>query len=159
MKRRIIICGYPKSGTTWLTRLAAEIVGCPGVGLWCLPGVYDGSMEGQERVSEFEVYKSHHDIGKLEGTFKYYANGSERIIYVVRDPRDIIVSASHFFSVPVRYPYLYRAVVPVPRGISLYKGLFHTDSYKLEWFMNEMILGGDKGSRWKSLGMSMLRAL
>ena len=29
-KRRVLVVGYPKSGNTWLTRLAAELYYAPG---------------------------------------------------------------------------------------------------------------------------------
>jgi len=59
-KRRILICGYPKSGNTWLTRLVAELVGCPVSGLWmCTKNTTDN--KGQTRISEYECFKAHHD--------------------------------------------------------------------------------------------------
>lgn len=97
MKKRIIICGYPKSGNTWLTRLTAEIVGCPVMGFWCEPFTKEMATEGLERESDCQCFKAHHSIVEMRNTFIGYANGNEKLIYVMRDPRDVIVSASHYY--------------------------------------------------------------
>jgi hypothetical protein len=93
-KKNIVICGYPKSGTTWLSRLVAELVDCPLVGaLGFAPGA---AREGHRRVSQFDCYTSHHTFdsltsGRLGDFF--------RLIYIVRDPRDVAISAAHHFRV------------------------------------------------------------
>jgi Sulfotransferase domain len=147
MNKRIIICGYPKSGNTWLTRLTAEIVGCSVVGFWCEPFIEEDAIEGQERVSDYQCFKAHHNIREMEHTFAHYGNSSEKIIYIVRDPRDVVVSASHYFSFakPLRYGMLYHLMSLVPYGSSLYYKLFHTQQYKLDSFTRTLIEGG--GSR------------
>lgn len=77
MKNRIIVCGYPKSANTWLTRLAAEIVGGSVAGFWCEPFNNDAAIEGLERESDFQCFKAHHCAHDMEQTFNLYANGSE----------------------------------------------------------------------------------
>lgn len=96
----MIICGFPKSGNTWLTRLSAELIGCPVAGFWNQPNNREIAIEGSDRVSDYECYKAHHRLSYLEKTLESSGNGSERIIYIVRDPRDIAVSASYFFQFP-----------------------------------------------------------
>lgn len=100
MRNRIIICGYPKSGNTWLTRLTAELIGCPVAGFWGQPHNPEIAIEGSERVSEYECYKAHHSLSYLKRTLETSGNGTERIIYIVRDPRDVAVSASYYFLFP-----------------------------------------------------------
>lgn len=88
--KNLVIVGYPKSGCTWVTRLLAELVGCPVAGFW-QSKKSEIAVEGVERVSDYRCHKSHHQDREL-------ALGPEdRAIYVLRDPRDIAVSAaSHF---------------------------------------------------------------
>jgi len=92
-KKVILICGYPKSGTTWATRLVAELVNCPADGFW---GTQSLSLvaEGSDRVSQYVCYKSHHlygEVGEVDDQPIY------KIIHIVRDPRDITVSGAHHF--------------------------------------------------------------
>jgi hypothetical protein len=147
MQQRIIVCGYPKSGNTWLTRLVAEIVGCPVSGFWCIPHQKEEAIEGLERESDCQCFKAHQSIEQMEYTFKYYANGSEKIIYVIRDPRDIIVSASHYFHLPPHYLRIYLLMSLFPSGSEMYYKLFNTQKYNLD-ILTRGLLKGIKDIVW-----------
>lgn len=93
-KKNIIVCGYPKSGTTFSTRLVAQLLSCPSTGFWGFHG--DTFVtEGQERESDLICYQSHHPYEDLTRVSKLPIH---KIIYVVRDPRDIVVSGAFHFS-------------------------------------------------------------
>lgn len=94
-KKNIVIVGYPKSGTTWLSRLVAELVSCPLQGDWGFEDLETPNKEGLERESEFQVYKSHHIFDEIENASKLEI---DKIIYIVRDPRDVVISGIHYFS-------------------------------------------------------------
>lgn len=146
MKKRIIICGYPKSGNTWLTRLTAEIVGCPVVGFWCEPFTREMATEGLERESDYQCFKAHHSIFQMNHTFVGYADGNEKLIYVIRDPRDVIVSASYYFN------------FRIPRV----KRLFHAQKYKLDTLTKGLVKGTHEGCwlrvPWKEHVMGYLNS-
>jgi len=92
--KKIIIVGYPKSGNTWLTRLTADLLDCPVEGFLYSPNNVEIAIEGSERKSEFRVYKSHHQFSELTEEDKKNA----KIIYVIRDPRDVSLSGSNYFD-------------------------------------------------------------
>lgn len=92
--KKIIIVGYPKSGNTWLTRLTADLVECPVEGFLYNPNNIEIAIEGKERVSDYKVYKSHHQFSEL--TEEDIQNA--KIIYVVRDPRDVSISGRSYFD-------------------------------------------------------------
>lgn len=98
MKKHLIVAGYPKSGNTWLTRLLAELVHCPVEGFWSQPENNEIAIEGKERESEYRCFKAHHLYSQLLDSYKTFGNGSEKVIYIVRDPRDVVVSATFFFN-------------------------------------------------------------
>ena len=93
MKKKIIIVGYPKSGTTWVARLTAELVNCPVKGILYNEKKNEIAIEGLERKSEYECYKSHRQIHEL--TKEDVETG--KIIYVIRDPRDLYISGYNYF--------------------------------------------------------------
>ncbi len=95
MKKNIIIVGYPKSGTTWLSRLVAELVSCPLQGDWGFEDLNAPYKEGQNRTSEFQVFKSHHTFQEIKSASNLDIH---KIIYIIRDPRDVVISGVHYFN-------------------------------------------------------------
>jgi Sulfotransferase domain. len=90
--KNVVICGFPKSGTTWLTRLVGELLDCPVNGYWKFGK--DGLTEdGEDRISSYACFKSHHTIGDL----LIDKDKIEKIIYIYRDPRDIVISGAHHY--------------------------------------------------------------
>ena len=90
---KIIVIGYPKSGNTWITRLTAELVGCPVEG-YLYSDHHEMAAEGSNRASNFKVFKSHHQFQELNLDDQQ----SSYLIYVIRDPRDISISGRNYFS-------------------------------------------------------------
>ena len=93
--RAIVVAGYPKSGSTWIARCAADLVGCPVAGFWGQPEHREMAVEGAERDSPYRCFKAHQPHAELGAD----AGGADApaLIYVVRDPRDVAVSGAHYF--------------------------------------------------------------
>lgn len=144
--KRVIVCGYPKSGNTWLTRLTAEIVGSPVTGFWCEPFNREESMEGGGRKSDFQCFKAHHTFEQLVRTLEIYGDGSEKIIYIYRDPRAIAVSASHYFTFRPRYPKMHTFLSLIPSGLRFYYLLLHRKSYAIDCSVKGLVQGVDYSS-------------
>jgi hypothetical protein len=89
----VIIVGYPKSGNTWVTRLVAELIGCPVVGFLDYDDQPEIAREGLNRRSDYQCFKSHHQLHELCDI----DTNTKKIIYVVRDPRDVCISGAHYF--------------------------------------------------------------
>lgn len=145
MKQQIIVCGYPKSGNTWLTRLTGELVQCPVMGFWCEPFNRDAVTEGLDRLSDFQCFKAHHALRDLRKTFPAYAQGEPKLVYIYRDPRDVIVSGSHFFVLPQAFPRTIRLLSRFPPFEWLYHRTFQSVSRKARLLTDCMIEGGNVG--------------
>lgn len=142
MKNRVIICGYPKSGNTWLTRLTAEILRCPVVGFWCEPLNNEIAIEGLDRESKFQCFKAHQSFDQMAHTLDIYGNGTEKIIYIYRDPRSVIVSAFHYFDLDPKYPQLHKFLSCVPKGLWMYQRYLHSPLHKMDTMTRILIEGG-----------------
>ena len=129
--KKIVVVGYPKSGCTWATRLVAELVGCPVAGFW-QSDKKEIAVEGEHRVSDFRCYKSHHQLAELG----LQPNDPDVwLIYVLRDPRDIAISAANYFQFD-RFPRLAALFRSVRRGEKLYRHTLYpllvSQNYRLD---------------------------
>jgi hypothetical protein len=138
--KQIIVVGYPKSGCTWATRLLAELVDCPVAGFWG-SDKKEIAVEGEERLSDYRVYKSHHQLSELNLSPNDF---DTRLIYLLRDPRDIAISGASYFQFD-RFPKLVALFRALPSGEKLYRHTLHPllvrQPYRLEQ-MTEAILHG-----------------
>lgn len=145
MKMNILIVGYPKSGTTWLTRLVAELTQSPAVGYW-LNDNYSNVTEGLDRVSSSQCFQSHHIYQELS------CSPNDKIIYLIRDPRAVVVSAVHHFTFGIRAIKENIHWLPYSNKIYFYLlkliNLFLSKEYKFQR-VSSAILQGDKYiSKW-----------
>lgn len=106
----IYVAGYPKSGNTWATRLLGEIIGCPTGGKDAVSDWTEIATEGKNRKSSYVVRKGHFIVDSSDEAplikprswrLRYKNLGMDKIVFVVRDPRDIAVSGAHHWNVPV----------------------------------------------------------
>jgi len=145
--KNIIVVGYPKSGCTWATRLVAELVGCPVAGFW-QRGKNEIAVEGEERVSDFRCYKSHHQLAELG----VRPNDPETwIIYMLRDPRDIAISAANYFEFN-RFSKVSRFFRSFRRGEKLYRHTLYPllvrQDYRLEKMTEALLYGSAEVHNW-----------
>lgn len=145
--KKIIVAGYPKSGCTWATRLVAELIGCPVAGFW-KSEKDEIAIEGQDRVSEFRVFKSHHqlhELGLVPG------DPETRLIYLLRDPRDIAISAASHFEFD-RFPKLVASFRKFRRGEKLYRHTLYPllvrQDYRLEKMTEALLRGSVEVHNW-----------
>lgn len=102
----VIVCGFPRSGNTWLARLLGDAVDSPVTG-W--KAAHPLGEEGLDRPGVFVVRQLHlrpskHDMGEFMPSAyrvcpKYY--DGERIVLIVRDPRDVILSVMNYWNRPL----------------------------------------------------------
>lgn len=89
-KAPIYVIGYPKSGTVWVTRLISDALHAPSFGFNQFGEKLTHSLDagGFERKSDFEVLHCHLTTQNIPDQVDDYS----KIIYVVRDFRDAVVS-------------------------------------------------------------------
>jgi hypothetical protein len=99
------VVGYPRSGTTWVARLTAELLGAPVNGFWGEPDNDEIAIEGAARDSSFEVLKGHHTYNAIRDEVSL-----RDVVYVARDVRDVAVSGASYFAFRPRQPLAWLAV-------------------------------------------------
>ena len=145
--KKIIVVGYPKSGCTWATRLVAELVGCPVAGFWGSDKA-EIAVEGTERVSDYRVFKSHHQLAELGAAPD---DPATHLLYILRDPRDIALSGARHFACD-RFPKLLALFRALPRGEKLYRHTLYPllvrQDYRLERMTDALLHGSAAVHNW-----------
>lgn len=115
--KTICIVGYPKSGNTWITRLIADAIDSP------IRPLYGGvplATEGKDRKGEYSVHQLHlrpiwngPNIG-IVNEFQFNISGwqGEKIVFIYRDPRDVMVSLKYYWN----YPHLMQMIEDATTG-------------------------------------------
>jgi len=89
----IWVVGCPKSGNSWISKLIAEALDSPVGGPWREDRKMferPPSTEGEERTGPYWIYTNH--------LREYPALSNQKIVSIVRDPRDVMVSAKYYWA-------------------------------------------------------------
>lgn len=97
----LLVCGYPRSGTVWISRLLGDVLDRPVVGKG---GTLSLATEGKKRPGPGRVMQAHVYLG--QGKQFWCANsqidlqfkGDRKVLLVVRDPRDVLLSVAAFWN-------------------------------------------------------------
>ena len=87
----VFIVSYPRSGNTWTRFLIANLI-YPEEAItfanmeWKIPDVYKNTRRQLLRTPRPRILKSH----------EYFDPRYKKVIYIVRDPRDVALSYYHF---------------------------------------------------------------
>jgi hypothetical protein len=106
IRQAVYVAGYPKTGTTWLTWLLADVLDSPAGGSMPKEDRKELATEGQDRPGPYVVRKGHFVL--MEGDFSIAvptphrmaptAITNEKVAWIVRDPRDVAISARHYWG-------------------------------------------------------------
>jgi hypothetical protein len=93
----IVVAGYPRSGNVWVSRLLGDALNVPVVGV---AGGRDSlAAEGKWRRGKGYIKQAHYWPGK-SGNLHINPKDHKGItfLHMVRDPRDIAISAAHYWT-------------------------------------------------------------
>ena len=145
-QRYVFVVGYPKSGCVWLTRLVAELMECPASGFLEESGD-DMAAEGHTRISQFCVVRAHQQWHELAP----HLHDSSKVIYIVRDPRDVAISGAHYFRVE-RRPLLGRILSHLLLSRKRYHRTLYfslsPEDYRIERMVQAVLFGDETVSSW-----------
>ena len=109
----IYIAGYPKSGTTWITRLLGDVLDCRTGGSTPLEDEIEIATEGLSRKTNLVVRKGHFVLDNEESKYpvlrKHTLNWKaldpekHKVVFVIRDPRDIAVSGAFHWETTIQH--------------------------------------------------------
>nr|WP_272506794.1 sulfotransferase domain-containing protein [Salinibacter ruber] len=128
--------------------MTAELVGCPVEGFWGEPHRDEAAIEGQNRTSDFRCYKAHHPLCELR---KATDKSIYKLLYIVRDPRDVVVSGGEYFDPPRFERFEVYVVQKIFRRIpglkEWYERTFRSEAYRTRR-MIEAACHGDPDFGW-----------
>jgi len=86
-KENIFVIGFPRSGNTWVARLLGDVLNSP---VKARSGKVAIADEGFDRPGKYIIRQEHSDPNQF--------TEQDKVVLVVRDPRDVIVSAMHYWK-------------------------------------------------------------
>jgi len=102
----ILVVGFPKSGNTWLTRLLADALD------WPVRGIGEArplAEQGEDRedgslIRQLHLFPESHGnrypvVASQHSLNVDAVNGQQRIVHIIRDPRDVAVSINHYWGI------------------------------------------------------------
>ena len=122
--KTIYTLGYPKSGSTWLSRLLGDTLNSPVGGIRPDDDTGCIATEGQDRPGPYYIRQGH----AVPGSGDTLTPGrhiialehltDERIVIMLRDPRDVAVSAAHHWgrSLDEALHCMGKGLWPIPHG-------------------------------------------
>jgi len=87
MSDEIFVVGYPKSGNTWLSRLLGDALDSPVKSGKPQPSLADND----DGKGKYIIRQRHHLYNSISSL-------PERVVFILRDPRDLIVSVTHYWG-------------------------------------------------------------
>lgn len=87
-KENIFVVGFPRSGNTWVVRLLGDALNSP---IKARSGKIAIADEGFDRPGKYIIRQEHSDPDQF--------TEQDKVVLVIRDPRDIIVSALHYWKI------------------------------------------------------------
>ena len=87
--KEIFVVSYPRSGAVWLSRLFGSALNSPVKSKGDNLSIAD---EGFKRTGEFVIRQEHR---------KKRIDINEKIVYIYRDPRDVVTSFHHYWGISI----------------------------------------------------------
>ncbi len=131
----VVVVGYPRSGNTYISRLIGDVLDSPVGGYKSANPI---CTEGQDRPGAFYVMQLHASpiespVGDhaIESAIRFNVSAwkGEKVVHVLRDPRDVAVSAMYYWDLPnVR-----SAIEAMKKGTHPFGGVGCWDRYIELW--------------------------
>lgn len=106
-RKPIYVAGYPKSGTTWITRLLAQALDSPSGASVPSEDRREPATEGRNRPGSFVVRKGHfvpyagNGLTAVSQAHRIDKAAEFTAVFLIRDPRDVAISAAHYKGMTV----------------------------------------------------------
>ena len=103
MKSRAIICTHHKAGTVWMRRTFRDICSAQGIAYFRIPGKYKTPALFQAPIV---LVDSNSRWSGPHWDRAFPGGEDDRRLHLIRDPRDVIISAAHYHCTTTESPFL-----------------------------------------------------